>query len=85
MIYAGARIGIEGRPELVTCRIVDVSATGARLELDGADSLPDSFVLIISYDRHLRRHCSVVWRSPTAVGVEFNPPVEATGKKGDDS
>jgi hypothetical protein len=46
-------------------------------------NLPDSFALIRSHDTHLRRQCSVAWRSPTAVGVEFSPSVEAIGKKAD--
>jgi len=36
--------------------------------------LPDYFILLLSHDGHLRRQCSVAWRTETAIGVEFIPP-----------
>ena len=74
-VLTGARIAIKGRPDLLGCRIIDLSGKGARLQLPGADQLPDYFVLILSHDGRMRRQCAVAWRTPTAVGVEFVPPV----------
>jgi len=60
------------------CRICDVSASGARLEFARMDAVPDNFVLLLSYDGRLRRHCSVVWRSGNSIGVEFVPDFPVT-------
>jgi hypothetical protein len=54
--------------------MLDVSAHGARLELEAASTLPDKFVLLLSHDGDLRRECSVIWRSENAVGIEFSHP-----------
>jgi hypothetical protein len=54
--------------------MLDFSAFGAQLELEKALTLPGKFVLLLSNDGRLRRQCLVVWRTPNAVGVEFNPP-----------
>ena len=47
--------------------------TGARLEIKNLEAVPDQFMLLLSYDGRLRRQCSVVWRSETAIGIEFAP------------
>jgi hypothetical protein len=70
----GARIVCDGGSGLQNCRMLDVSAFGAQLELEKAATLPDKFVLLLSHDGRLRRQCLVVWRTPNAVGIEFNPP-----------
>jgi hypothetical protein len=70
-ILRGARIVLADGSMLEDCRIVDISGTGARLEVNDLDAVPDQFVLLLSYDGNLRRRCSVVWRSETTIGVEF--------------
>jgi len=70
----GARIACEGSADLRDCRMVDVSAFGARLELENVESVPDKFILVLSHDGRLRRQCSVVWRSENSIGIEFKPP-----------
>jgi PilZ domain len=70
----GARIVWDGGSSPQDCRMLDVSAHGARLELEAAATLPDKFTLLLSHDGDLRRQCCVIWRSEKAVGIEFNPP-----------
>jgi hypothetical protein len=70
----GARIVWDGGSSPQNCRMLDVSAHGARLELETAATLPDKFMLLLSHDGGLRRQCRVIWRSENAVGIEFNPP-----------
>jgi hypothetical protein len=71
MVLHGARLaGIDGSV-LEGCRLVDISAGGARLEVDNPAGLPDQFVLLLSRDGALHRQCAVVWRSENSVGVEF--------------
>jgi hypothetical protein len=54
--------------------MLDVSACGARLELETAATLPNKFMLLLSHDGGLRRECCIVWRSENAVGIKFHPP-----------
>ena len=70
----GARIVCDGGTGLQNCRMLDVSAFGAQLELENALTLPNKFMLLLSHDGSLRRQCVVVWRTRDAVGIEFNPP-----------
>jgi len=73
-VVHGARIVCDGGSGLQNCRMLDVSAFGAQLELENALTLPDKFVLLLSHDGRLRRQCLVVWRTQNAVGIQFNPP-----------
>jgi hypothetical protein len=70
----GARIVCDSDSHLQNCRMLDVSAFGARLELETPTALPDKFVLLLSNDGKFRRQCKVIWRTENAVGIEFNPP-----------
>jgi PilZ domain len=70
-VMQAARIGLADGSMLGDCRVIDMSGAGARLEFKNIDTVPDQFELLLSYDGHLRRQCSVVWRSETAIGVEF--------------
>jgi hypothetical protein len=53
------------------CRLADVSHSGARLVLDKDEELPDRFVLLLTNNGGTRRHCRMVWRMGTTLGVEF--------------
>ena len=54
----------------IDCRVRNMSAVGACLEVDSQVGIPNDFVLIVSYD-HFTRPCHVIWRSDTRLGVEF--------------
>jgi hypothetical protein len=60
----------EGQP-LRKGTMVDVSRKGARLSIDGAETLPAKFTLLLSSNGTPRRVCNVSWRSPEEVGVSF--------------
>ncbi len=66
-----ARLAQADGAELGLCVVVDISATGARLKTNEALSLPENFVLLLSTNGNLRRHCLVAWRTNLEVGVEF--------------
>jgi hypothetical protein len=65
MIYAadGARIA--------PCRLRNISATGAQLELEREANLPRIFLLSLSENGMVRRRCAVGWQFSTVVGVKF--------------
>lgn len=58
------------------CHISDVSQHGARLGVEDTQRLPDQFVLALSPDKRVVRHCMVVWRTVDEAGVEFVTPEE---------
>lgn len=65
-----------------SCMLSDISETGARIDVDPTDELPDRFVLLLSGNGAPRRKCRIVWRAPAQVGVNFDgrlPPDERTG------
>jgi hypothetical protein len=54
----------------VTCTVRDISATGASIEARNLAAIPDQFRMRIEMES-AERHCAVVWRKPTRIGVEF--------------
>ncbi|MGB7036733.1 MAG: PilZ domain-containing protein [Xanthobacteraceae bacterium] len=71
LVLHGARIADIDGSALESCRILDVSGSGARLQVTDPGHLPDQFLLLLSRDGALRRQCAVVWRSERTIGVEF--------------
>jgi len=57
--------------DLGYCLLTEISATCARLKLHATDPLPESFILLLSHNGQLCRHCSVEWQSGNEVGVRF--------------
>lgn len=55
----------------IACAISDVSASGARLNLESDVELPAEFVLLLTPNGGARRHCRVIWRDGLLVGVKF--------------
>jgi hypothetical protein len=70
-INHGARFVAADRSEVQSCRIIDISGTGARLEVSEPEALPDEFNLLLSHDGKLNRSCAVVWRRGKVIGVRF--------------
>jgi hypothetical protein len=58
--------------ELQGCVLLDISDTGARLDVQDASTIPDCFILSLSNRGRARRKCHVVWRDGKQVGVEFD-------------
>ena len=54
----------------VACTVRDISATGARLRVEGSLTIPDTFELIIDMDG-LEANCEVMWRKGNEVGARF--------------
>jgi PilZ domain len=53
------------------CEVKDVSEGGAMLAVSAADKLPAEFVLSLSRNAQVRRHCELVWQAMRHVGVRF--------------
>jgi hypothetical protein len=75
-INANAWIRPTGSFGVRECRVIDISRTGAKLEVENTDNIPDKLLLLFSRS-DAGNQVTVVWRRGTQVGVEFssaNPP-----------
>jgi hypothetical protein len=53
------------------CRVLDVSATGAKLAIDRPEELPRDFLLALAMHGNALRRCRVVWSKTSEIGVKF--------------
>jgi hypothetical protein len=63
----------DGGP-LVICTLVDISPSGAKLALEEAHQIPDTFSLRLTRYGHPRFSCRTVWRNSNSIGVTFALP-----------
>ncbi len=81
----------EGRDQGTGCTVLDMSASGARLKIDGAVrkafaptvSIPDTFRLLIARD-NIAIDCRLAWRDNDMIGVSFTSafrPIKAPAKR----
>ena len=73
-ILKGAIATFQDRRFTVACTVRDLSATGARLRVEGSVPAPDKFVLVID---HSEADCEVVSRKGKDIGVRFVSPPRA--------
>src|SRR5947208_11998290 len=69
----------DGSP-MQTCSLVDISDTGARMNLDASHKVANQFTLFLGHESGARRRCRVAWRNAIQIGVEFLK-VEAKAEK----
>ena len=63
-------IAFNDRHSTLACGVRNMSASGARLLVEGSVSAPDTFVLTVALDG-LEADCQVVWRKEGEIGVRF--------------
>ena len=73
--YPGQMHFEEGAPPQA-CIIIDMSETGAQLQVPADIEVSGEFSLLIGGNSHVRRHCRVVWRTHNRVGVNFRMGVK---------
>jgi hypothetical protein len=61
--------------------MLDLSHSGARLQLNETGALPDEFILVMARNGTVRRCCQVIWRAEHTVGVQFLPVDQFKGRK----
>jgi hypothetical protein len=62
------------------CVLSDISESGARLDIENAESVPDDFVLLLSRRGVPKRKCRVIWRTEHQLGVTFDRTLPARDK-----
>lgn len=70
-VIKGARIIFNDRQSTLNCRVRDMTAGGARLDLSTQQLLPHEFDLQVSGS--LSRRCGLCWAHGNFVGVRFLP------------
>lgn len=73
-------VAYNDRHVTLPCMVRDVSATGARVRVEGSIGAPDTFVLVIEIDG-LEADCQVVWRKANELGVKFLAAPRQTAPK----
>ncbi len=69
-VVRAAEITAQSTPGVISCVVVDVSASGARIRIPPGVDLPRQFQLRVP-SLSLEKTCSVRWQRVDAVGVEF--------------
>lgn len=69
MLKSGT-VAYSDRHVTIGCTVRDMSATGARLRMEGSIAAPDTFELLIPLDG-VEANCQVVWRAGADLGVKF--------------
>jgi hypothetical protein len=60
----------DGSP-VIECSIKNISDTGSLLVFGAPKDVPEKLILLLLENRQVARKCRVVWKSGTAIGVEF--------------
>jgi methyl-accepting chemotaxis protein len=55
----------------LTCSVIDISETGARIQIANPEKVPEQFTLLLSNAGSVSRSCKVVWRTKSEIGVTF--------------
>lgn len=66
----GAKIVFNHRYSAIDCTVRNLSETGAMLTVAGQTAIPHEFD--IKMESAFVRHCRVVWRQDTRLGVQFS-------------
>jgi hypothetical protein len=56
---------------VLDCTVWDMSEDGVRIAVGQPEGVPEEFVLLLTVDGAVRRHCAVVWRSEGQVGARY--------------
>lgn len=76
-IFLPARASYGNGAISTSCTVLQLSETGARLNLPAAFSLPETFAIAIP-QRNIDCRARLVWREGDKVGIEFLPDAPQT-------
>jgi len=66
----GAKVVFNDRSSVIDCHIVDLTPTGACIEVPSMLGIPKEFELFIEMTKEWH-FCTVAWHSGSRIGVEF--------------
>ncbi|MBL8569575.1 MAG: PilZ domain-containing protein [Phreatobacter sp.] len=75
------RVTIEGESAAsISCRLIDISETGVRIEVNEGVAVSQRFVLRLSSMANHGRYCETVWRTKEELGARFLETTSETGR-----
>ena len=74
VVNQAAWITLEGGFAARPCSVIDLSKTGAKVQMQTVEQLPSNLRLTFSRDGRTGRPCEVLWRRGKTVGVRFLAP-----------
>ncbi len=74
-VEMGAKGLLPQNSDAIDCTVVDISDSGARIELRDVDVVPRRFKLFVP-DKHALCECRVVRQSGNEIGVEFENRID---------
>jgi hypothetical protein len=74
VVNQAAWITLEGGFAARPCSVIDLSKTGAKVQMQTVEQLPSNLRLTFSRDGRTGRPCEVLWRRGKTVGVRFLTP-----------
>ncbi len=69
-VLKGGKIVFHHRCAAIDCTVRNISEGGASIAVASTVGVPQDFELLLDGTDHAR-HCRIVWRSDTRIGVEF--------------
>lgn len=79
LVTIEAWIAVSASVHFEKCLIINISDTGARLEVRDTDCVPNTFTLLLSRTGAIYRNCRVIWRDKLQIGVTFDRSVLNSG------
>jgi hypothetical protein len=68
--FKAAQIAFKGHGAAIDCKVRNLSAGGACLDIASSIGIPELFDLVFTSD-HSVRPCRVIWRKAQQIGIEF--------------
>ena len=65
----------------IECRIVDISDSGAKIEIIDAQGFPETFDLFLTRNGSVRRRCKIAWQDADTMGLRFLDRAEPKREK----
>ncbi|MGE0752845.1 MAG: PilZ domain-containing protein [Variibacter sp.] len=81
--HAGRIISVDGVLS-ISCIVLDISESGARIAVENPADVPEEFILSFVDNARVSRLCQQVWRSDHHLGIKFTaaPPPRRNGRQG---
>jgi PilZ domain len=63
------------------CKLADISDSGACIQVDRSDDVPETFNLVLDF-RAVKKACRIIWRDADRIGIAFDCAAHAEAEQG---
>ena len=71
LLKSRGRIELFDQLSSYDCTVLDISSTGAKLDVENAPLLPDHFIISVP-SKGVRKRATVQWRMGSELGIDFS-------------